>query len=305
MQLNEAKSKFLDYLQTIKDASEHTVRNYGIDLQSFVDFITQGNPEKMCPIAAIDRGHIRHFLAYLFDQNLSKKSIYRRQAALRSFFKFCVKEKWSENPMEDIDLPKLEKRIPTILTYEQVKILFNLPDLTSYLGLRDRAMMELFYSSGLRLAELVGLNRSDLDLENLLIKVHGKGRRERISPITEAARDWLKTYLNHIERYIDNDEHKQEQDKEAVFLNRYGGKISCRSVDRLFQGYLRRSGLAGTITPHTIRHTIATQLLENGMDLKTIQALLGHKSLATTTIYTQVSTKLKKKVYNETHPRAK
>jgi integrase/recombinase XerC len=186
-----------------------------------------------------------------------------------------------------------------------VKVLFEQPDLSNYLGLRDRTMMELFYSSGLRLSELIGLSRSDLDLDNLLIKVHGKGRRERVSPITNTAASWLKKYLNHIDRYVENDQHMPEVDKEAIFLNRYGKRISCRSVDRLFQGYLRSSGLAGTITPHTIRHTIATALLENGMDLKTIQALLGHKSLATTTIYTQVSTKLKKKVYDETHPRAK
>ncbi len=164
--------------------------------------------------------------------------------------------------------------------------------------------MELFYSSGLRVSELVALNRSDVDAKNLLIKLRGKGKKERIVPITKNAAEWIQTYLEHPERYLDVDGHQAQVDSDAVFLNKLGTRLTLRSVDRGFDKYLKASGIANKITPHTIRHTIATHWLENGMDLKTIQVLLGHSSLATTTIYTQVSTKLKKKVYDKAHPRA-
>ena len=156
--------------------------------------------------------------------------------------------------------------------------------------------MELFYSSGLRLSELIGLNRRDFDAKNLVLNVFGKGKKQRQAPITETAADWIVRYLNHPER--------EEKDPQAIFLNKWGTRLTPRSVDRNFAGYLKASGLSDRVTPHTIRHTIATHWLENGMDLKTIQMLLGHTSLATTTIYTHVSPKLKRAVYDKTHPRA-
>ena len=164
--------------------------------------------------------------------------------------------------------------------------------------------MELFYSSGLRVSELVGLNRVDFDEPNFLMRLKGKGKKERIVPITKNSAKWISEYLNHSERHKNIDGHLSEIDREAIFLNRQGTRLTSRSVDRNFDKYLRMSGLAEKITPHTIRHTIATHWLENGMDLKTIQELLGHNSLSTTTLYTQVSTNLKKKVYHKAHPRA-
>jgi len=156
--------------------------------------------------------------------------------------------------------------------------------------------MELFYSSGLRVSELVGLNRTDFDPSNGMLHIRGKGKKERRIPITKNAAKWIGDYLNHPGRI--------QKDEAAIFLNKWGTRLTVRSVDRNFESYLLQSGLAATITPHTIRHTIATHWLEKGMDLKTIQLLLGHSSLATTTIYTQVSTKLKKEVYNKAHPSA-
>jgi integrase/recombinase XerC len=208
------------------------------------------------------------------------------------------------NPMEEIDSPKLEKRVPFSMSYEQVQHFFNQPDLNEYLGFRDRCIMELFYSSGLRVSELVALNRSDLDPQNLLVRLKGKGKKERVIPITKNAADWVQSYLNHAERHRETDGHLAQVDAEAIFLNRMGTRLTTRSVDRKFDKYLAASGFAGKVTPHTIRHTIATHWLENGMDLKTIQLLLGHTSLATTTIYTHVSPKLKKEVYDKAHPRA-
>lgn len=165
--------------------------------------------------------------------------------------------------------------------------------------------MELFYSSGLRISELVALNRKDIDFSALLIKLKGKGKKERIIPFTRNAAQWIKNYLENPERHHKIDGHLAEADPEAVFLNKLGKRLTTRSIDRHFEAYLKKSGLAGRATPHTLRHSIATHWLENGMDLKTIQMLLGHNALETTTIYTKVSNTLKIKVYNESHPRAK
>ena len=182
--------------------------------------------------------------------------------------------------------------------------MFSQPDLTSYLGFRDRCIMELFYSSGLRVSELIDLDRCDFDKANLLLRIKGKGKKERIVPITKNAKQWIENYLSHPERKLDTNDHLAQVDRKSIFLNKLGTRLSPRSVDRKFDKYLKTSGLAGKITPHTIRHTIATHWLENGMNLKTIQMLLGHSSPVTTTIYAQVSSKLQKEVYDKTHPRA-
>lgn len=296
----QATSEFLNYLKVIKDASEHTIRSYSIDLNCLKEFLASD-----IPLNQIDRKTIRTFIAHLADSATHKRTIARRLSALRSFFKYCMREKLiDKNPMDDIDLPKLDRKIPPCLTYEQVKNLFSQPDTTTLLGFRDRCIMELFYSSGIRVSELAAMNRVDLNADSLLIKIRGKGKKERLIPITKNAADWIASYLNHPERHLCIDGHHQEVDADAIFLNRHGTRITTRSIDRNFAKYLKASGLMATITPHTIRHTIATNLLENGMDLKTIQVILGHSSLATTTIYTQVSTKLKQQVYKKAHPRA-
>lgn len=320
---------FLEHLKAARNASEHTIRNYAIDLNALKDFIQAQelsleeakHPPKIgyqeayhqrntsldhhLPLEQITRKTIRNFLAHLNQQNANRKTIVRRLSSLRTFFKYSYTQKYiGSNPAEDLETPKLDKKIPSSLDYDQIQCLFEQPDTSSYLGFRDRAVMELFYSSGLRVSELVGLNRADVDFTSLLVRLRGKGKKERIIPITKNAAEWIQNYLTHPERFIDCDDHKAQKDLNAVFLNKWGGRITTRSIDRNFDKYMTTSGLAGKATPHTIRHTIATHWLENGMDLKTIQVLLGHSSLATTTIYTQVSTNLKKKVYDETHPRA-
>lgn len=321
---------FLEHLRIVKNASDHTVRNYTIDLNSFKYHLekemlshapVEDLPEKICYVgkyadrwngndshismATISKQHIRSFLANLNEEGKNKRTIVRRMSSLRSFFKYALGQKViSADPTEGMETPKLDKRIPTSISYDQVQRLIEQPDTSAYLGFRDRVIMELLYSSGLRVSELVGLNRQDLDLANLIIKLRGKGKKERIVPITKNAAEWLTAYLQHAERHLDTDGHLGQVDSNAVFLNKNGTRLTLRSVDRNFRKYLKESGLASNITPHTIRHTIATHWLENGMDLKTIQVLLGHSSLATTTIYTQVSTALKKKTYNDAHPRA-
>lgn len=321
--------QFLEHLRTIKNASEHTVRNYSIDLNFFKSFLESelhahlnpgDRPEKisyegsyqdrwkgkdgLIHLETITKQHVRGFLSHLNQNQKNKRTIVRRLSSLRTFFRFCIAQNLlAINPTEDLETPKIEKKIPASISYDHVKMLLEQPDVSTYLGFRDRTIMELFYSSGLRVSELVGLNRSDLDPANLLIKLKGKGKKERIVPITKNASEWITAYLSHAERHLDTEGHLAQVDSEAVFLNKLGTRLTLRSVDRNFRKFLRSSGLASTITPHTIRHTIATHWLENGMDLKTIQVLLGHNSLATTTIYTQVSTTLKKKVYDKAHPR--
>ncbi|MDP1835997.1 MAG: tyrosine recombinase XerC [Chlamydiales bacterium] len=326
----EACYKFLEHLRTVKNASDHTVRNYTIDLNTFKEFLEKevmpdAKPEDLpakvrydaaydgrftgkdsvLALNTIDKKVIRRFLANLTDKNQNKSTIVRRLSSLRTFFKFALGQSLIEhNPTEDLESPKIDKRLPTYLTFEQVQKFIEQPDTTNFLGFRDRTILEMFYSSGLRVSELVGLNRADVDLENLTVRIRGKGKKERLIPITKNAATWIKSYLDHAERYQDLEGHEAQKDPEAIFLNKLGSRLTARSVDRNFEKYLKSSGLEGHITPHTIRHTIATHWLENGMDLKTIQLILGHRSISATTIYTRVSPNLKKKVYDETHPRA-
>ncbi len=322
--------QFIHELKVIKNASAHTIRNYAIDLDAFriflqnewldekelklpPDKIRHDQPyannccsaDKKILLENITRKEIRRFLAMQNTGNKSKRTILRQLSALRTFFKWAFSNHLiSTNPLEEIESPKLEKTIPPSLTYEQVQRLIQIPDTETLLGFRDRCIMELFYSSGLRISELTGLNREDINFANRLMRIKGKGKKERVVPITQCAAKWIQNYLSHPERFHDGDGHKSENDHNAVFLNKWGNRLTARSVDRHFDRYFKASGISGKATPHTIRHTIATHWLENGMDLKTIQTLLGHESLSTTTIYTHVDTTLKKKVYKKAHPRA-
>ncbi|MFY7843295.1 MAG: tyrosine recombinase XerC [Rhabdochlamydiaceae bacterium] len=294
-------NSFLQELETVKNYSAHTIRNYRLDLTAFFSFLD----EKKIDLARLDKIGIRQYIVFLNEQGLKKRTILRHMSSLKSFFRYLIKNKClSDNPFNHIQSPKLEKKLPVSLSYEHIKRLISQPDTLTYLGLRDRTALELFYSSALRVSELVGLNRGDLDEYNFLIKIKGKGKKERIVPVTKTCWDWLMQYLRHPERSIDCNGHYGEKDCEAIFLNKWGERITVRSMDRLFKQYLTQSGLSVKVTPHTIRHTIATHWLENGMDLKTIQLLLGHNSLGTTTIYTQVSKKLKKEAYDKFHPRS-
>ena len=288
MELFKAVSQFLSHLNQALGFSEHTLRAYRADLLLFLEFA--GKEE-------VSKRMVRRYLSTLHEKKVSSRTILRRLSSLRRFYRHAMREKWvDENPLDEIDSPKKEKKLPVSITYAQVQHLLEQPDLLAVFGLRDRAIMELFYSSGLRLSEVAGLNRRCLDSNALILNNFGKGKKQRQVPITKTAADWILRYLNHPERL--------EKEAEAIFLNKHGARLSCRSIDRNFAAYLRASGLSERVTPHTIRHTIATHWLENGMDLKTIQLLLGHSSLATTTIYTHVSPKLKREVYDKSHPRA-
>lgn len=300
MSLDAEIARFLHHLAAVQQASIHTLRNYGIDLKAFSE---HAKKENCLEIDKVQKQHVRSYLAALHAEGAARRTVARRISTLRSFFKFLRREQLLEtSPLDDISAPKLDKSLPHPLTFQEVDLFFSQPDLSSYLGLRDRCMMELFYSSGLRVSELAGLNRADIDFPGRRVKLRGKGKKERLVPLTQTALDWINRYLSDPQRHMDTDEIKPQKCDLAVFLNRWGERLTVRSIDRLFKEYLRSSGLLGRVTPHTLRHTIATHWLEKGMDLKTIQTLLGHSALTTTTIYTQVSTRLKRQTYEKAHP---
>lgn len=309
----DLKDGFLLYLKAVRNCSGHTLRNYRLDLEAFAIFLKKQKPKEeeksislpLEIINTITKFTIREYLALLQKKEMSKKSVLRHLSSLRSFYRYLLKHELIKvSPLDEIETPKIQKGIPVVLTFDQVEVLMSLPEVAHYLGLRDRSMLELFYSSGLRLSELVGLNREDVDTKNHWLRIRGKGKKERSIPITRNACKWMKDYLLHPLRMQDTEQHKAQKDAKAIYLNKWGKRITARSVDRLFAKYLKLAAFPGRITPHTIRHTIATHWLEKGMDLKTIQVLLGHENLSTTTIYTKVSSKLKRDVYKKSHPRA-
>lgn len=281
--------QFLEYLHVVKNVSSHTLRSYKTDLQTFATFL--GGK----PLSVVDRFDVRAFLLHLFKQGLKKPSVARRASALRSFYRFLVKHSGlASSPMDLIDPLKQDSRIPRAVTLEEIEHFFSLPDLACPMGLRDRAILELFYSSGLRVSELSLLNCEDLSKEEGLVRVIGKGNKERIVPVTLFAIEWIERYRAVLNVDL--------IDKKALFVNRLGTRLTTRSIDRLFKNYLLKSGLSSRITPHVLRHSIATHLLERGMGLKSIQEILGHSSPSTTQIYTKVNAKLKKEAYQKAHP---
>lgn len=225
---------------------------------------------------------------------MSKRSVHRAFAALSSLFTYLTEHQvLSKNPIDTIDLPKQEKKIPDTITKAMVEMFLTLPNVSSYLGVRDQAILELLYSSGIRVGELASLNKEHLHEGRRVIKVSGKRGKERIMPITQTAWMAIMRYTTHL---------KYNRNAQALFLNRQGSRLTVRSIDRILFGYWKQSGFTHKITPHTLRHSIATHWLERGMNLKDIQSLLGHSSMITTTIYTKVGQSLQKTTYDKFHP---
>lgn len=310
LDFGEIAALFLAHLRD-RGSSMHTQRNYAGDLTLFMRFFCSSilkmpdveRLDSICPqgkqpppfasfaLAQVQRGHLRQFVANLTGRNA--RSIMRRLSCLRALYRFCqVRGLCERNIAAEIANPKIERPIPQPLEPELVDRLFAHIDLGEYLGLRDRAIAEILYSSGLRVGELTGLNRQDVDFDERMLRIRGKGKKERMIPFTETAGAWLALYLKDPRRHLDVERHRIERDGQALFLNRWGERLTARSVDRQFAKYLKLSGLAIDVTPHLMRHSIATHWLERGMGLKMIQTLLGHRSLATTTGYTRVSVKL-------------
>lgn len=311
---------FLLYLQAERAASPHTVKNYGIDLHQFRAFLRDSELERGRPAVsgverddgwqpAIDPAEInslavRAFIADLHRSEIARSSIARKLATLRSFFRYLCREGVVQaNPARLVSTPKLAKRLPAHLSVDEVDRLLGSPGGQDAQGVRDRAILELFYASGIRLSELVGLDLNSLDLRERFVKVRGKGNKERIVPIGSKAVTALRRYLDRRKESIAVPAWGR-LGPQALFLNRFGGRLSARSMARILLKYLKRSGLGPKITPHGLRHSYATHLLEAGADLRTIQELLGHSRLSTTQRYTHLNLDHLMEVYDKAHPRA-
>jgi len=294
--------QFLEYLKLERHFSDYTVKSYGADLQQFGQYLSgeigrpigAPIPEKISADQTDERAvkcepiTIREFLAYLYGQNYTKSTTARKLATLRSFYKFLIRRGLvSVNPLSTIRTPKQEKRLPKCLDLEQVQKLLEASGDADLLSARDKAMLEVLYSSGIRVSELVELETSDLDLQEGVLRLRGKGRKDRFTPIGSQA---IKALQRYFEMRNSDSRCQQSRDGARVFLNKHGESLSTRSVRRKLDKYLVAAGLDPGISPHTLRHSFATHLLNNGADLRSVQELLGHQSLSTTQIYTHLST---------------
>ena len=284
--------KFIRFLEIEKNYSPHTILNYKLDLVNFKRFLGAQELEK------VDYLFLRRYLALLKEKHLGTRTVGRRLSALRSFFRFLVRDGYLKvNPIQMLSSPKLDKHLPQFLTEEEAAKLIESAFAKAQddePGLRDRAILEMFYSTGMRISELVGLNIDDVDFVGGVAKVLGKGRKERIVPVGDIAAGTVRKYLDK----------RKKKDEAALFLNKYGTRISARGVRYLTRKYLKAIGMREGVSPHTLRHSFATHLLNRGADLRTVQELLGHANLSTTQIYTHLTTEKLKNVYDKAHPRA-
>ena len=295
----EFVSKFLEYLKVEKNSSELTLKSYQKDLQIFNDFMIKKNNEfswmKINPLL------IRSYLANMNDLNYARTTIARRISSMRSFYKFLMREGLiQENPFVGIKTPKLTKKLPVFLEEVEIKGLLNLPENTG-LGLRDQAVLELLYATGCRVSELVNLDLNSIHLKDLYIFLHGKGNKDRIVPIGHTAAKAIAVYCNYT-RIALMSKFRQEHNK--LLINHRGTPLTDRSVRRILNKYIKILAINKHVSPHVIRHTFATHLLDNGADLRAVQELLGHANIETTQIYTHVTTERLIKVYSTNHPRA-
>jgi tyrosine recombinase XerC len=280
--------KFMRYLEIEKNYSQHTIDNYRLDLGEFKQFLGDLSLEK------IDYLVLRKYLAKLKEKNLKVRTVNRHLSTLRSFFKFLVREgHLKNNPIVSLFSPKQEKHLPLFLTEEEVTKLIMIVQTKDERGLRDRAILETFYSTGIRVSELMGLNIQDVDFIGGVIKVLGKGKKERLAPIGDVAIASIRAYLE-----------KRKKQEEALFLNKSGRRITDRGIRNIVVKYVRLASIKRGVSCHTLRHSFATHLLNRGADLRSVQELLGHVNLSTTQIYTHLTTDRLKSVYDKAHPRA-
>jgi len=303
--------KYLEYLRYQRNASSHTVRNYSSDLQQFYSFLTHTPDGKERPapeLEQIDNLTIREFLGALYQKSNRKSSVARKLATLRSFMKYLsVEDAIQNNPAKIVASPKQENRLPEFMTIDAVTGLIEAPDTSMVSGKRDRAILELLYGAGLRVGELVGLNLGDISLGEGLVRVVGKGRKERIVPFGSRAAEALRDYLQVRAKRMKANKlpaKAKASAAEAVFLNNRGGRLTSRSVGYLVDHHVGKLAQKLRVHPHTLRHTFATHMLGAGADLRAIQELLGHESLSTTQKYTHVSVEQLIRVYQSCHPRA-
>lgn len=298
--MQTAIERFLRYLEIERNAAPLTLKSYGEDLSALLGYLSECYGQAPTPreITALD---LRGYVSALHEAGYAKTSVARRMASLRTFFKFCLREGLAEaNPAKPLRNPRPDRKLPHFLSSEEIGKLLDAPPAMTTSGLRDRSILETMYSAGLRVSECVGLNDADVDLAEGVLLIRGKGRRERLAPIgsyaLKALRRWLDVRV--LAKGISGG-------GAPIFTNKFGRRLTTRSVARMLEKYLKESALDLRTSPHTLRHSFATHLLDRGADIRSVQELLGHKSLVTTQIYTHLSTAGLKAVYEKAHPRAK
>lgn len=301
MDIDLATSEFINWIKVEKNYSDHSIVAYSKDLSELAIYIDKEKYDDN--IQSIDFFLLRGFVADLYERNLSKSSIERKISTIKSFFKFLYKKGFiEENPARLVKFPRKEKHLPSVFNIDDMFNLLDLPDKTNATGLRDAIILELMYATGVRVSELVGLNLSDVDLKNGRIRVKGKGKKERIVPIVPEIVEMIYKYTEIMHQVLVKGKFIET---EALIINKLGTRMSDRSIRRIVEEYLKKAGLPLDYSPHSFRHSFATHLLENGADLRSIQDLLGHESLATTQKYTNMDIASMLKIYDNAHPKAK
>ena len=301
MDFFKATDKFIAYISSVRAYSSHTLEAYLGDLEQFYEFCRYYYAQDDVELKQIDKITLRHFLGMLTENKYSARSAARKLAALKSFFKFCLRRNWIEkNPAYAIKSPKLPKSLPTVLSQDQTKRLFENIEVHDFITARDAAMIELFYACGVRLSELINLDLRHIQFKNNLISVTGKGNKQRLLPLGDAAIEALNLYLAYY-----TDEFETPGPRSPLFLSNKGERISVRNVRLRIERYLKEvSDGAKKNSPHVLRHTMATHLLDEGADLEAVRMMLGHESLSTTQVYTHVKMERLKEAYAKAHPRA-
>lgn len=296
----EILTTYVYYLRIERGLSENSVKSYQRDIQQYLDYIEEN---KIKSLKDVTRYTILSFLQSQREEGKSSNSIVRMVSSLRKFHQYLAQENiTTQDPMELIDTPKKSKTLPAVVSLESVEKLIEISDTNTTLGLRDRAILELMYATGLRISELINLKMNELHLTMSLIQTRGKGDKERIIPISQTAKEWLTLYLDTSRITLNN---KSSIDSPYVFLNSRGNQLSRQGVWKKIKQLVKKAGIKQNVTPHTLRHSFATHLLENGADLRIVQELLGHADISTTQIYTHITKQRLQSVYNEYHPRAK
>ncbi|MEY3174677.1 MAG: Tyrosine recombinase XerC [Planctomycetota bacterium] len=298
--MQSAVQKFLNFLKVERNASPLTLKSYLDDLSHLQEFL-QERLGRVPEPTGVDVGILRQYVAWLHECGYARTTTARRLACLRSFFRYCCREEICDsNPAKPLRTPRTGRKLPHFLTTEQISLLLTTPPANTPAGLRDRAILETMYSAGLRVSELVSLNVGDWDRSAGVLRVLGKGKRERVAPVgsyaTKALDQWMEVRQP--------DQRAPEKQRAAIFLNRFGRRLTTRSIGRMLETHIATAGLSQQTSPHTLRHTFATHLLDGGADLRSVQELLGHKSLTTTQIYTHVSTRRLRETYELAHPHA-
>ncbi len=299
MYVKDYLKDFLHYLIVEKGLAENTIQSYRRDISAYLIFIEK--KLQITDINHVTRVHIMQFLSCLKDEGKSARTIARHIASIRSFHHFLILDKIVDHdPTVHIETPHPELKLPKVLNTDEVDTLLNTPDLTTTLGLRDKAMLELMYATGMRVSELVNLNINDVHLSLGFVRCLGKGNKERIIPIGKMATEALKEYLEKARPKLINQKNKTD----SLFMNHHGQRLSRQGFWKILKQMAVKAGIEKELTPHTLRHSFATHLLENGADLRSVQELLGHSDISTTQIYTHVTKTRLKDVYNQFHPRA-